>query len=72
MQQKFNILDGLCVRKRCLLIYEIMKYQTRKQIASGIDKLNREEKVINKRKEGQSKPSSEKSSFANNRTITSR
>ena len=42
-----------------------MKDQLRKQIAAEIEKLNREKKYRNKRKEGTSKPSPKTSCFVN-------
>ena len=50
MQQKFNRLYGLYLREECLLIDATMKYQLRKQGASEIEKLNREE--FHKQKKG--------------------
>ena len=56
MQQMFNRMDGLYLREICVLIDATMKYQLRKQSAAEIEKLNREEKSRNKRKEGTYKP----------------
>ena len=44
MQRTFNILYGLYLRERCLLIDVIMKDQLRKQSAAEIEKLNREKR----------------------------
>ena len=60
MQQTFNRLDSLYLRARCLLVDAIMEDQMRKQSASEIEKLNREIKARNKRKELKYKPSPEK------------
>ena len=50
MKQTSNRLDGLYLRKRCLLIDGIMIDQLRKQTTAKIEKLNREKKARNKRK----------------------
>ena len=42
MQQTFNIMYGLYLRKKCLLIDTIMKDQLRKRSAAEIEKPNRE------------------------------
>ena len=55
MKRAFNCLDGLYLRERYLLIDAIMKYQSRKQSAAEVEKLNREKNTRNKRKEGTSK-----------------
>ena len=44
MQRPFNRLDGLYLSEICLLIDTIMKYQSRKQSAAEIEKLNREKR----------------------------
>ena len=43
-------MDALYLRERCLLIDEIMVYQTRKQSAAEIEKLNRDKKVQKQKK----------------------
>ena len=65
MQQTFNILDESYLREICLLIYTIIKYQTRRHSAAEIEKLDGEENSIKKRKEGKSNPSPKKSCFRN-------
>ena len=57
MQQTFNHMDVLYLREIFHLMNTIMKDQLRKQSAAEIEKLNREKKSRNKRKEGTSKPS---------------
>ena len=42
MQHTFNCLDGLYLNEFFLLIDTIIKYQSRKQSAAEIEKLNRE------------------------------
>ena len=41
MQRTFNSMDGLYIHERFLLIDTIIKYQSRKQSAAKIEKLNR-------------------------------
>ena len=60
MQRKFNRLDGLYLREKCLLIDTIMKDQLRRKSAAEIEKPNRETKARNKRKEVTSISSSKK------------
>ena len=60
MQRTFNRLDGLYLHKKILLIDTIKEYQSKNQSAAEIEKLNREKKSRNKRKEGTSKPSTKK------------
>ena len=54
------------------LIDSIIKDQTRKHPAAEIEKLNREKKARNKRKEGTSKNSPNKACFVNKPTPTSK
>ena len=68
----FNSLDVLYQNEICPLIYTIIKDQLRKQSAAEIEKLNREKKSRNIRKEGTSKPSPNKTCLVNKTTWTSR
>ena len=72
MQRTFNRLYGSYLHGKCILIDSIIKYQTRKHPAAEIEKLNREKKARNKRKEGTSKNSPNKACFVNKPTPTSK
>ena len=60
MQQTFNRLDGLYLNEKCLLMDTIIESQSRKQSAADIERMNREKKTRNKRKEGTSRLSPKK------------
>ena len=71
IQQTFNRLYGLYLNEKYILMDTIIKDQSRKKIAAEIEKLNREKKSRNKRKEGTSNPSPKKVCFVNKTTQTS-
>ena len=57
MQRTFSCLDGLYMDEKCLLIDIQKKYQMINQSAAEVEKLNRDKKDRNGKKEGTSKPS---------------
>ena len=72
MQRTFSCLYGLYIDEEYLLIDIIKKYQYRKQSATEVERLNRDKKDRNKRKEGTYEPSPKKGYFVNKTTRTSR
>ena len=50
MLQMFNLLDGLYLREIGFLIDTIIKYQSRKESAAKIGKINREKHPRNKKR----------------------
>ena len=71
MQWTFNCLDALYLRERCLLIDMIMKINWGIRVQQKL-KTEQRKKSRNKRKEGTSEPSPNKSWFVNKTTRTSR
>ena len=71
MLRMFNHLNELHVKEKSLLIYTILKYQSKNESAKEVEKPNRDNKTINGNKEDTSKTSPEKGCFVNKTNQTS-
>ena len=60
MLRMFNHLNELHVKEKSLLIYTILKYQSKNESAKEVEKPNRDNKTINGNKEDTPKPSKNK------------